>query len=60
VTPAYRAVDYHVRRRLRQWLCWKHAVGTRGVYRFPDQYLYDELGLVRLCARTKGFPWAKG
>jgi RNA-directed DNA polymerase len=60
VTAAYRAVDYHVRGRLRRWLCRKHAVGTRGAYRFPDQYLYDELGLVRLCARTKGFPWAKG
>ena len=60
VTPAYRAVDYHVRERLRQWLCRKHAVGTRGAYRFPDQYLYEKLGLVRLCARTKSFPWAKG
>jgi hypothetical protein len=53
VTAAYRAVDYRVRGRLRQWLCRKHAVGTRGAYRFPDQHLYDELGLVRLCARGR-------
>ena len=26
--------------------------------RFPDQYLHDELGLIRLSARTKSFPWA--
>jgi group II intron reverse transcriptase/maturase len=60
VTAAYRAVDYHVRGRLRRWLCWKHHVGTRGTTRFPDQYLYEELGLVRLCVRTRGLPWAKG
>ena len=31
-----------------------------GAYRFPDRYLYEKLGLVRLWRRTKGFPWAKG
>jgi len=59
VTAAYRAVDYHVRGRLRRWLCRKHQVHTRGSTRFTDQYLYDELGLVRLCAKTKSLPWAK-
>jgi group II intron reverse transcriptase/maturase len=59
VTAAYRAVDYHVRGRLRRWLCRKHNVGGRGIPRFPDQYLYDELGLVRLCGRTQSFPWAQ-
>lgn len=59
VTAAYRAVDYHVRGRLRQWLCRKHGVDSRGPYQFPDQYLYDTLGLVKLCVRTKNFPWAK-
>ena len=44
--------------RLRQWLCAKHKVKSRGTSRFPDQYLYDELGLIRLSARTKSFPWA--
>ena len=60
VTAAYRGVDYHVRERLRRWLCQKHNVETRGLTQFPDQYLYQELKLVRLCDRTKRFPWAKG
>jgi group II intron reverse transcriptase/maturase len=58
VTAAYRALDYHVRDRLRQWLCRKHKVYTSGALRFTDQYLYDELGLVKLCAKTKRLPWA--
>jgi RNA-directed DNA polymerase len=60
VTAAYRAVDYHVRERLRRWLCRKHSIGPRGRNRFTDQHLYDELRLVRLCSRTKSFPRAKG
>ena len=59
VSRAYRALDRHGCNRLRQWLCAKHKVKTRGTSRFPDQYLYDELGLIRLSARTKSFPWAK-
>jgi RNA-directed DNA polymerase len=59
VSRTYRAIDRHVRLRLRQWLCGKHKVGTRGTSRFPDQYLNDELGLIRLSVRTKSFPWAR-
>jgi RNA-directed DNA polymerase len=58
VSPAYRAIDRHCRHRFRQWHCAKHKARTRGTSRFPDQYLYDELGLIRLSARTKSFPWA--
>src|SRR5512135_1394737 len=60
VSRAYRAIDRHGRHRLRQWLCAKHQVKSRGTSRFPDQYLNDKLGLLRLSARTKSFPWAKG
>ena len=59
VSRAYHAVDRHCRQRLRRWLCAKHKVKSRGTTRFPDQYLHDELGLIRLSARTKSFPWAK-
>lgn len=59
VSKAYRNVDAHVRYRLRQWLCHKHKVPTRGTSRFPDEYLYERLGLVRLTERTHNFPWAK-
>ena len=58
VSKAYRSVDSHTRRRLRQWLCAKHKVQGRGTSHFPDEYLYRELGLVRLEVRTHGFPWA--
>ena len=59
VSKAYRAVDHHVCRRLRQWICAKHKVPGRGTTRFPNQHLYQQLHLVPLSARTRSFPWAK-
>ena len=59
VSKAYRAVDCHARNRLRQWLRAKHKVHGKGTSRFPDEYLYQRLGLVRLGQRTRSFPWAK-
>jgi group II intron reverse transcriptase/maturase len=58
VSKAYRAVDRHVCRRLRRWLCVKHKVGNRGISRYPDQYLHRTLGLVKLPERTRSFSWA--
>ncbi len=58
VSNAYRAVDNHVNRRLRRWLCKKHKVRGAGTSRFPDDYLYQTIGLVRLSATTRNFPWA--
>ena len=58
VSPAYRALDRHCCQRLRRWLCAKHKVRNRGLSRFPDRHLYEVLGLVRLSARTRDFPWA--
>jgi group II intron reverse transcriptase/maturase len=58
VSRAYRAIDQHVCRRLRQWLCAKHQVHGTGTARFPDAYLYQELHLAKLGPRTKTFPWA--
>jgi RNA-directed DNA polymerase len=59
VGASYRAVDRHARHRLRQWLRGKHKLRSRGTSRFPDQYLHDVLGLVRLSDLPKSFPWAK-
>lgn len=59
VSKAYRAVDAHTRHRLRQWLCAKHKISQRGTSRYPDEYLYRQLELVRLSVRTRDFPWAK-
>jgi group II intron reverse transcriptase/maturase len=59
VSKAYRAVDAHVRKRLRQWLRGKHKEPKSGYTRWPDEYLYQTLGLVRLEGRTANLPWAK-
>jgi RNA-directed DNA polymerase len=58
VSKAYRAVDRHARKRLRQWLCAKHKGVGAGTGRFPDRTLHQVLGLVRLTERTSSFPWA--
>ncbi|MDE2754562.1 MAG: group II intron reverse transcriptase/maturase [Gemmatimonadota bacterium] len=59
VSPAYRAVDKHATRRLRQWLCRKHKVRAGKLVRFPAERLWTEYGLARLATRTGSFPWAK-
>jgi len=48
VSKAWRAVDAHVTSRLRRWLCAKHKVSSGGYARYPDRYLTESLGLVRL------------
>jgi len=60
VSKAYRAVDYHVTKRLRRWLCAKHKLPGQGTTRFPDAYLYQTLGLIRLPLLTRNLPWANG
>ena len=57
-SKAYRAIDRHVVFRLRRWLCAKHKVPGRGTSRYPNQYLYRELNLVRLAAFRRSFPCA--
>ena len=58
VSKAYRAVEQHARKRLRQWLCAKHKVSWPATKQFPDAVLHDVLGLVRLTTRTRNLPWA--
>ena len=58
VSKAYAAVDSHACKRLRQWLCRKHKISGRGSSRYPDEYLYQQLNLVQLRAKTGHFPWA--
>jgi RNA-directed DNA polymerase len=58
VSKAYRAVEQDARKRLRQWLCAKHKVSWPATRQFPEAGLHEELGLVRLTARTRRFPWA--
>lgn len=58
VSKAYRAVEQHARKRLRQWLCAKHKVPWPATKQFPEAGLHDVLGLARLTTRTRSFPWA--
>jgi RNA-directed DNA polymerase len=56
VSKAYRAADHYVTQRLRRWLCKKHKVPGGGTKQYPDDYLYNTLGLVRLPAIKRSFP----
>lgn len=58
VSKAYRAVEQHARKRLRQWLCAKHQVRWPATQQFPDAHLHDVMGLVQLTQRTRNLPWA--
>jgi RNA-directed DNA polymerase len=52
-------VDSHVRSRLRQWLRRKHKIKGRVENQFPDDYLYQQLGVIRLTHYQNNLPWAK-
>ena len=59
VSKAYRAVERHARKRLRQWLCAKHQLQGQATKQFSIVTLHHVLGLVELTTRTSSFPWAK-
>jgi RNA-directed DNA polymerase len=59
VSKAYHAIEQYTKLRLRGWLCDKHKMASSGWTRYPDEYLHEKLGLVRLCQRTQNLPWAK-
>lgn len=58
VSKIYQRLDDYATQRLRRWLCRKHKLrgGTR---RYPDEYLYGNLGLVRLRVLRGNPPWAR-
>ena len=57
VSPAYGAINRHGCHRLRRWLSTKHRV-EGGISRYPDRYLHEVLGLVRLGSQGRSSPWA--
>lgn len=60
VRQAYRHVNHHAVKRLRQWLCHQHKVrGYRGTSRFSDTSLHDTLGLIHIETLMRNRPWAK-
>jgi RNA-directed DNA polymerase len=48
VGTSYRAIDTYATQRLRRWLCRKYKVRGSGWSLYPNGYLYQRLGLVRL------------
>jgi hypothetical protein len=58
VSKAYRAIDDHARKRLRQWLCAKHRIRGSAAKKYADETLHGVFGLIRLTKRTSSFPWA--
>ena len=58
VSQAYRAIERHARRRLRQWLCAKHKLRWPATKWYPEAALHQQLGLVQLSTRTTSLPWA--
>ena len=54
-SPAYRAIDAHATKRLRQWLCRKHKVESGKYVRFPDEGLWANYGLIRLSVLKRSF-----
>jgi len=58
LSKIYQRLDDYATDRLRRWLCRKHK--TRGGTRqYPDEYLYRDLGLVRLRVLKRNPPWAR-
>ena len=48
LSPAYNAVQRHACSRVRQWLRRKHQVRGRGYTEYPDEHLFNDLGLLNL------------
>jgi len=46
--PAYRAVDNYVYQGVRDFLCKRHKVHSRGTRRFADAVVFGKLGVLRL------------
>ena len=58
VSKAYRAIDNYTATRLRRWLCSKHKVGSTRTTRFPYEYLYKTLRLIKLQPMAHSLPRA--
>ncbi|MBS3763594.1 MAG: group II intron reverse transcriptase/maturase [Planctomycetes bacterium] len=55
VYKAYRKIDAHVRKRLRQWLWRKHKQHGWAPCRWTDDMLYGTMGLIRLTDIRRNF-----
>ncbi|MBA2306719.1 group II intron reverse transcriptase/maturase [Candidatus Dependentiae bacterium] len=59
VLPTYGKIQKHMERRLRKWLVRKHKGKGTGYRQYSDEYLYEELGLIKLPISRAGLSRAK-
>lgn len=59
VIPTYRLVRWYVQRRLQRWLTRRSGQAGTGYRQYPDEYLYEGLGLYALPLRRADLPSAK-
>ena len=59
VGKIYQALQRYAERRLRIWLMRKQGRKGTGYRQYPDQFLYEHLGLIRLRTRREGLSNAK-
>jgi hypothetical protein len=59
VLPAYRVVRWYVQRRLQRWLVRRSGQVGTGYRQYPDEYLYETLGLYALPLHRADLPSAK-
>ena len=52
-------LDAHATKGLRPWLCRMHEVPTGKYLRYPDERLWNDVGLTRLTGRSASHAWAK-
>jgi hypothetical protein len=48
VLKAYKKIQRYMDRRLQLWLVRKHKQKGRGYRQYPEQFLYEKLGLIKL------------
>lgn len=60
VLPCYKILRKYTEKRLRRWLANKHKRrGTTGYRQFPDEFLYEKLGLYNIAQVMADVPRAK-
>jgi RNA-directed DNA polymerase len=59
VLPIYKVIRWYVQRRLQRWLVRRGGQAGTGYRQYPDQYLYETLGLYKLPTRRADMPSAK-
>ena len=59
VSSAYKAVNRHAARRLRQWLGRKYETKSGNIVRIPVARLQQDYGLISLTRQTMGLSRAK-